>query len=240
MIRVQRIIVPDTQERCWMLFNADHPLIAPNQYLSYLHHLGRSPNTVRAYAHHLQAFSKFLSEENRDWTTLTLTELAKFVAWLRRISSSNGKSRSDTTINTILAAVGSFYEYQDRLGVETTISRSRRSGAKSPYKPFLHHISRTRPLRRAVMTVRATRRLPRVLSKQEVQALLDACIRRRETLRQGRPARHAAYVPPHARDRSVAGRLGSSIYPAASRARADPDHREHLCSSFERRSGENV
>lgn len=165
-----------------MLFNADHPLIAPNQYLSYLHHVGRSPNTVRAYAHHLQAFSNFLSEENRDWTTLTLTELAKFVAWLRRISSANGKSRSDTTINTILAAVGSFYEYQDRLGVETNISRSRRFGAKSPYKPFLHHISRSRPLRGAVMTVRATRRLPRVFSAQQVQSLLNACARRRDRL----------------------------------------------------------
>jgi len=165
-----------------MLFSADQPLIAPNQYLSYLHHLGRSPNTVRAYAHHLQAFSKFLGEENRDWTTLTLTELAKFVAWLRRISSSNGKSRSNTTINTILAAVGSFYEYQDRLGVETNISRSRRFGAKSPYKPFLYHIGRNRPLPRAVMQVRATRRLPRVFSAQEVQALLNACVRQRDRL----------------------------------------------------------
>ena len=343
MIRVQRIIVPDTQERCWVLFNADHPLIAPNQYLSYLHHLGRSPNTVRAYAHHLQAFSKFLSEENRDWTTLSLTELAKFVAWLRRISSSSGKSRSDTTINTILAAVGSFYEYQDRLGVETNISRSRRFGAKSPYKPFLHHISRSRPLQRAVMQVRATRRLPRVFSAQEVQALLNACARQRDRLlvsmlyesgmrigqvlglrhadvrsydgeidiipransngalaksrspytvhvskelmelyadylvheyqqsdsrlrfrelvgrshrstddlphgdrpvpqtqRQDWPARNAAHVPPHARDRSVAGRMGPSICSASSRARADPDHRQHLCASVERRSGENV
>jgi site-specific recombinase XerD len=182
MVRVQRIIVPDTQERCWMLFNADQPLIAPNQYLSYLHHLGRSPNTVRAYAHHLQAFSKFLGEENQDWTTLTLTELARFVAWLRRISSSNGKSRSNTTINTILAAVGSFYEYQDRLGVETSISRSRRFGVKSPYKPFLHHIGRNRPLPCAVMQVRATRRLPRVFSAQQVQALLNACARQRDRL----------------------------------------------------------
>jgi integrase/recombinase XerD len=182
MVRVQRIIVPDTQERCWVLFNSNQPLIAPNQYLSYLHHLGRSPNTVRAYAHHLQAFSKFLCEENRDWTTLSLTELAKFVAWLRRVSSSNGKARSDTTINTILAAVGSFYEYQDRLGVETNISRSRRFGAKSPYKPFLHHISRNRHLRRAVMQVRAIRRMPRVFSAQEVQALLNACARQRDRL----------------------------------------------------------
>ena len=120
MVRVQRIIVPDTQERSWGLFDANHkPLIAPNQYLSYLHHLGRSPNTVRAYAHHLQAFSKFLFEGGWDWTALSLTELAKFVTWLRRVGAAGSKSRSDTTINTILAAVGSFYEYQDRLGVAT-------------------------------------------------------------------------------------------------------------------------
>ena len=89
---------------------------------------------------------------------------------------------SDTTINTILAAVGSFYEYQDRLGIETNISRSRRFGAKSPYKPFLHHISRNRPLRHAVLQVRAIRRLPRVFSAQEVQALLNACARLRDRL----------------------------------------------------------
>jgi site-specific recombinase XerD len=183
MVKVQRIILPDTRERCWMLFDAEQQsLIAPNQYLSYLHHLGRSPNTVRAYAHHLQAFSKFLCEEGRDWTTVSLSELAKFVAWLRRDGSAGGNSRSDTTINTVLAAVGSFYEYQDRLGVETNISRSRRFGAKSSYKPFLHHMSRNRSLQRAVMQVRATRRLPRVFSEQEVQALLDACIRRRDRL----------------------------------------------------------
>src|SRR5260370_34252424 len=105
MVRVQRIIAPDTQERCWVLFNSNQPLIAPNQYLSYLHHLGRSPNTVRAYAHHLQAFSKFLCEENRDWTTLSLTDLAKFAAGLPRVRSSNGQATSNTTINTMLAAV---------------------------------------------------------------------------------------------------------------------------------------
>ena len=204
MVRVQRIVVPNTQELGWVLFDAEHqPLIAPNQYLSYLHHLGRSPNTVRAYAHHLQAFSNFLCEENWDWTTFNLIELAKFVAWLRRVSSAGSKSRSDTTINTILAAVGFFYEYQDRLGVETNISRSRRFGARSPYKPFLHQISRNRPLRRAVMQVRAIRRLPRVFSAQETQALLNACVRRRDRLmvaccmRAGcGSARYSGYIMP--------------------------------------------
>ena len=183
MIKVQRVIVPDTRERSWVLFDAEQrPLVAPNQYLSYLHCLGRSPNTVRAYAHHLQAFLKFLSEGTQDWKALTLTQLAQFVAWLHRTHSPCGKSRADSTINTILAAVGSFYEYQDRLGIETNISRSRRFGAKSSYKPFLHHINKNRSLRHAVAHVRVTRRLPRVFSPQEVQALLNACTRQRDRL----------------------------------------------------------
>lgn len=182
MVTVQRIVVPDTQARSWVLLDGQRqPIVAPNEYLSYLHHLGRSPNTVRAYAHHLQAFANFLCEERQEWKKLGLTELAKFVAWLRS-RSVDGRSRSNTTINTILAAVSSFYEYQDRLGVETAISASRRFGAKSPYKPFLHHISRSGSLRRAVMQVRATRRLPRVFSAREVQVLLNACIRRRDRL----------------------------------------------------------
>lgn len=183
MIKVQRIIVPDTGQRSWVLFDgARQPVVAPNQYLSYLHCLGRSPNTVRSYAHHLQAFSKFLSDGAQDWKTVTLTQLAQFVAWLRRTHLRRGKLRSDSTINTILAAVGSFYEYQDRLGIETNISRSRRFGARSSYKPFLHHINKHHSLRHALIHVRATRRLPQVFSPQQVQALLDACIRRRDRL----------------------------------------------------------
>lgn len=164
-----------------MLFDRERqPLLVPNEYLLYLHRLGRSPNTVRAYAHHLQAFWKFLAEENQNWRTATLSDVAKFVAWLRRPRL--GRSRSNTSINTILAAVGSFYEYQDRLGKESEISRSRRFGAKSPYKPFLHHVSRNRSLRRSIMHVRATRRLPQVFSGEEVQFLLDACLHRRDRL----------------------------------------------------------
>jgi integrase/recombinase XerD len=182
VITVQRILVPDTKERSWVLFDGGAPVLAANQYLLYLHHLGRSPNTVRAYAHHLQAFSHFLSKHGKDWKTLSLTELAQFVAWLRRCGPNDNKPRSNTTINTILAAASSFYEYHDRMGIETPISRSRRFGAKSAYKPLLHHISRNGSLRRAVMQVRATRRLPRVFSSQEVQSLIDACTRRRDRL----------------------------------------------------------
>jgi hypothetical protein len=162
VVRVQKIRVPDTGRLSWIVIDAEHvPVRVVNEYLVYLHRLGRSPNTVRAYAHHLQAYWAFLIERKHDWRDLKLTQLAEFVSWVRHATRAGGAYRSDATINLILAAVASFYEYQDRLGVETSISRSRRFGAKSPYKPFLHHISRTQSLRHAVVRVKAIKRLPR-------------------------------------------------------------------------------
>ena len=186
-MRVQKIRVPDTGHLSWIVVDGEHlPVTVLNEYLLYLllylHRLGRSPNTVRAYAHHLQAFWAFLVEHGHDWQRLKLTQLAEFVSWVRHATRTGRDHRSDATINLILAAIGSFYEYQDRLGVETAISRSRRYGAKSPYKPFLHHISRTQSLRHAVIRVRAIKRLPRVFSPVEVQSLLDACTRLRDRL----------------------------------------------------------
>ena len=183
MVRVQKIRVPDTGKLSWIVVDAEHlPVAVLNEYLVYLHRLGRSPNTVRAYAHHLQAFWAFMVEQKHQWRELKLTQLAEFVSWVRDVPRGGGGHRSDATINLILAAIGSFYEYQDRLGVDTAISRSRRFGAKSPYKPFLHHISRTQSLRHAVLRVRAVKRLPRVFSPSDVQSLLDACTRQRDRL----------------------------------------------------------
>jgi integrase/recombinase XerD len=63
VVRVQKIRVPDTGLLSWIVVDGEHlPVAVLNEYLLYLHRLGRSPNTVRAYAHHLQAFWAFLVE----------------------------------------------------------------------------------------------------------------------------------------------------------------------------------
>lgn len=130
----------------------------------------------------LRLFCEFLSDRKLAWPQVVLNDLASFVGWLRQSSSSAHRQRCDATINVILAAVGSLYEYQDRLGVETEISRSRRFGAKSPYKPFLHHINRRQSLRQSVMQVRTTKRLPKVIAAADIQRLLDACTHLRDRL----------------------------------------------------------
>lgn len=183
MVRVQRIRVPDTARVSWVVVDAEHlPVGEVNEYLLYLHRIGRSANTVRAYAHHLQAFWSFLQERQADWRKLKLGDLAEFVGWVRFTTRSGGSHRSDATINLILAAVGSFYVYQDRLGVDTAMGASRRFGAKSPYKPFLHGIARACAAPQAMLRCRSVKHLPRVLVPAEVQALLSACIHLRDRL----------------------------------------------------------
>jgi hypothetical protein len=51
VVRVQKIRVPDTGHLSWIVVDGKHlPVTMLNEYLPYLHRLGRSPNTVRAYA----------------------------------------------------------------------------------------------------------------------------------------------------------------------------------------------
>lgn len=168
--------MPDDCGRSWIVLGSNgEPVAEVNEYLLYLYRLGRSPNTIKSYAHHLQMFYEFLTSRCLGWKQVAFNDLAAFIGWLRVPTAVDGRQRSDSTINAVLAAAGSFYEYQDRQGVETAISRSRRFGAKSPYKPFLHHINRRQSLRQSVMHVRTTKCLPKVLTATDVQRLLDAC-----------------------------------------------------------------
>jgi hypothetical protein len=83
VVKVQKIRVPDTGHLSWIVIDGEHvPVAVVNEYLIYLHRLGRSPNTIRAYAHHLQAYWAFLIEQKLDWRELKLTQLAEFVSWV--------------------------------------------------------------------------------------------------------------------------------------------------------------
>jgi integrase/recombinase XerD len=79
------------------------------------------------------------------------------------------------TINRKLAAVSSFYAYQARSGAEVGDLLAWRSGGRGGWKPFLHHISKGRPYRGRAITLKAPKKLPRILTAAETQAILDAC-----------------------------------------------------------------
>jgi integrase len=88
-----------------------------------------------------------------------------------------------STVNRKLAAVSAFYAHQAREGAEVgDLLAAWRAGGRGGWKPFLHHISKGQPYRGRAVTVRGPRKLPRILTVIEAQAILDACGRLRDRL----------------------------------------------------------
>jgi len=193
-MHVQRVAMPATREPSWTVLGDDDTPIEPvERYLAYLTDVERSPNTIKAYAHDLKDYWQFLAHRGLDWREVRLEDIGEYVAWLRlpptgrdgriAVLPSVEPHVAASTVNRKLSALAAFYAHQVRHGVDvgelltTWQLPSRRGGA---WKPFLHHISKGKPQPRRTITVKAPKKLPRVLTVTEMQAIMDACDRLRD------------------------------------------------------------
>ena len=187
--RVQR--VAEGGRESWTVIGAARRPVEPIEaFLRWLTDTERSPNTVRAYAGDLRQFWEFISVRGYEWGDVGPEELGDFANWLRRpaenvIVLARGESaREASTVNRRLAAVTAFYEFHHRQSAVPVAERLHplwhRSGRGS-FRPMLQGFaplrSRGRPGR-----LPERRRLPRVLSLSEVEAILRAQTRVRDRL----------------------------------------------------------
>jgi len=87
------------------------------------------------------------------------------------------------TVNRKVSAVSSFYQHQARHGVDVgELLVVWKPGGRGGWKPFLHHISKGLPQPHRAISLRAPRKIPRVLTAAETQAVLDGCARLRDRL----------------------------------------------------------
>jgi integrase/recombinase XerD len=198
-MRVQRVLMPDSVAESWTLLGNDLMPVEPvERFLAYLAAVERSPNTVKAYAHDLKDWLTYLVGRGLEWRAVTVEDVAGFVAWLRlppqardgkvAVLPSAEHHCAASSVNRKLAAVTSFYEFHARHGVDvvgllvTMRPGGRGRGSGASYKPFLHHVSKTKPQRQRTIMLKAPRRRPNVLAVQQVQAVLDACEHLRDRL----------------------------------------------------------
>jgi hypothetical protein len=81
---VQRVVMPETEFESWTVLGDDQLPIEPvERFLAYLASIEKSPNTIKAYAHDLKDWFLYLAGHGRDWRSVTLEDVAGFVAWLR-------------------------------------------------------------------------------------------------------------------------------------------------------------
>jgi integrase/recombinase XerD len=189
---VQPVVMPGSGARSWTVLGDDDVPVGPvERFLAYLTDIERSPNTVKAYAHDLKDFLDFLSCRGLDWGEARLEDVGEFVAWLRlpppgragtvAVLPSAVPQVSASTVNRKLAAVSAFYAHQARNGADVgDLLAAWRAGGRGGWKPFLHHISKGRPYRGRAITVKAEKKLPRILTVAEMQLILDGCGRLRD------------------------------------------------------------
>jgi integrase/recombinase XerD len=193
---VQRVVVAGSRRESWTVLGQDGvPLEPVERFLSYLTDVERSPNTVKAYAHDLKDWFVFLNGRGVDWRQVRLEDVGEFVAWLRLPPAArDGRVVvlptvagycGEATVNRKMSAVSAFYQHSARNGVDLaellrTWQPSGRRGTS--WRPFLHHVSKTRPTAGRAIALKAPRRHPTVLGRKEAQAILDACDRLRDRL----------------------------------------------------------
>jgi hypothetical protein len=144
------LLLPSSGVESWTVIGPDRrPLPVVDEFLAWLTNIERSPNTVEAYARDLKLFWTFLASRGLSWERFTVAELGDFAAWARQPAenvialSELAARRSARTVNRMLTALISFYEFQARRGnaLARELVVETRSG-RGPYKPFLHGIAR--------------------------------------------------------------------------------------------------
>ncbi|MCB5292688.1 tyrosine-type recombinase/integrase [Arthrobacter sp. SO3] len=199
-MRVQRVLMPNSEFESWTLLGDDHMPVEPvERFLAYLASIEKSPNTIKAYAHDLKDWFTYLDRHGGSWQSASLEDVAGFVAWLRLPPEArDGRVAvlptvehhcSAASVNRKLAALTSFCEFHARHGVAlagllVTMQPTGRRGAGSAtsYKPFLHHVTKNKPERRRAIKLKTGRPRPKVLTVKEVQTILDACDHLRDRL----------------------------------------------------------
>lgn len=192
-MRVQLVVMPGARAPSWTVLGDDDVPIGPiERYLAYLTDIERSPNTIKAYAHDLKDYWVFLGCRGLDWREVRLEDIGEYVAWLRLPPVGRGGQVAvlplvephvaASTINRKLSALAAFYAHHVRHGVDVgeLLTTWRLGGGRGGWKPFLHHVSRGKPQPRRVITVKAPKKLPRILTVTEMQSILDACYRLRD------------------------------------------------------------
>jgi site-specific recombinase XerD len=165
--------------------------------MRHLHARDCSPNTLAAYAYDLLHFLSFLQQRHLTYLEFTPVHALDLLAYLRALPSRKPAQRlslvlcisneegsathlAATTINRMLAAVSSFYEYLILSGQfaagENPIQKVDdpvTARVSERHRPFMGHASRQRPIRR-VVRVKTVSRVPRPMSEEQIKALLGS------------------------------------------------------------------
>lgn len=178
-----------------LLDDAGEPIEVVSGFLRFLAARACSPNTLVSYAYDLRHLWRFFGEHDLTWDRFAPPHAIPLLEYLRSVPSRRPRHRmvltvatvtadgpatklAATTVNRILAAVSSFYEYAILAGLLDRANPIEKrpdpalQRVSERHQPFMGRASRQRPVRRAVR-VKTVQQLPRPLDDAQVKALLS-------------------------------------------------------------------
>ncbi len=191
---IRKVYLDETSISWTLVDESLLPLPHVEKWIKFLENRS-SPHTVENYTRHLKKWFEFLSEEEMDWKKdVNLDSLSSFQAYLRNpntlkiryINNIGIKGyRKGRTVNTICAAVISFYDYHTRINtfekhplqIYETKSNRRQIGN---YRNFLDGINRSQSMDRNVLKVPEEPSKIELLRSGEVETVLNACSLKRD------------------------------------------------------------
>lgn len=182
-MKVQRVQIPGTGRRTWLVVGEDYLAISEiEEYLAYLEALERSPWTIRTYAYHLCVYWRYLESRKRDWTTMGHSDVAEFVMWLRQnAGEERGVRRGEGTIRAIVAVVGMFSRYHERLGVIRKNVFYRHGTRRYRIPAQLCAEGREGEVRGSRLLKQQTAKpVCETVTPEQVKELIEACVRLRD------------------------------------------------------------
>jgi len=167
----------------WLVLGADYLPIEPiKEFLLYFKNVNNSSTlSLHTYASRLKIYWEYLASIKKDWNQISYSELTNFTQWLRFSSNTiipineSVAKRSDSTINSILSAVSSFYQFQKQLGEVSIQLTTANDFFHSPYKSLLHHLKKTKPGQRSLLKVKQHKQPPKTLTQKQVQVIKRYC-----------------------------------------------------------------
>lgn len=173
--------------------DAGAEVVLVTRFLAHLADSGFSPNTLCAYGYDLRRLAEFLRRDDLGWDDFTPAKALEFLGYLRRlpsrrsaqrlgltIATGQGRLLSGATVQRILAATSSFFEWaiaaEAHGGGDNPMQKRVDSAlARVPdrHGPFVGVASRQQPIRRTVR-VRLPLRLPRPLADEDIALLLGS------------------------------------------------------------------
>ncbi|NBM14240.1 tyrosine-type recombinase/integrase [Streptomyces sp. GC420] len=180
--------------RVELLDESGEPVEVVSSFLRFLAARDCSPNTLVSYAYDLRHLWLFFAGSGLSWERFGPPDSIALLEYLRSVPSRRPRRRmtlsvvtmgadgpatklAASTVNRILAAVSSFYEYVILSGLLDRANPLEKrpdpalGRVSERHRPFMGRASRQRPVRRAVR-VKTVQRVPRPLSDDQVQALL--------------------------------------------------------------------